>query len=83
MIGNNGGTDKLPRVEILLCKSSSKIKSVSPLFNGKSPTEGGARNPLDETKSNIDKSSTMPKDLFESKIFPIIICRVRDCINQG
>jgi hypothetical protein len=67
LIGNNGGTDKLPRVEILLCKNPKKVKNVSPLFNTKSPGEGNTKNSLDETKSNLDKNSAVPKDLFESK----------------
>lgn len=57
MIGSVGGTDKLPRIEVLLSKNSLKVKSPSPMYNGKSPETG--KNSLDETRSNIDKNAAI------------------------
>ena len=60
-IGTAGGIDKLPRIEVLLRKNCSRMKS--PIFEKKSPIDRGS---LDETRTNIDKNS-MYRDIFESK----------------
>jgi hypothetical protein len=60
------GAEKLPKIEVLLKKNVSNLKPTSPLFMGKSPSEARNSN-LDETKSNIDKSAALQKDIFESK----------------
>ena len=63
IIGSAGGTDKLPRVEVLLRKNTVKVKSPSPMYNKMSP---GVRSSLEETRTNLDKNQ-VHKDIFESK----------------
>jgi hypothetical protein len=58
-IGTAGGIDKLPRIEVLLRKNCSRMKS--PIFEKKSPIDRGS---LDETRTNIDKNS-LYRDIFE------------------
>ena len=60
------GNDKLPMIEVLLNKNNKKMKSLSPIANRKSPSEGRSSN-LDETRTNIDKNAGLQKDIFESK----------------
>ena len=66
MLGSGNSNDKLPRIEVLLSKNPMRMKSPSPIFNCKSPSEGRSSN-LDETRTNIDKNAAIQKDIFESK----------------
>jgi hypothetical protein len=66
-MGSGGtGSDKFPRIQVLLKKNSMNLRPTSPLFMGKSPSDGRSSN-LDETKTNIDKNAAIQKDIFESK----------------
>lgn len=58
MGAGTAGSDKIPRIQVLLKKNSLNLRPTSPLFMGKSPSDGRSSN-LDETRTNIDKNAAI------------------------